>query len=90
VITDITHDVSTPIIAGRVLANGVVVAEDANDALNPLSDLAIPGRTIGGEGSIAARCGQTYVLELFAQASDDVDFKSIATTKGIPFPLSIP
>jgi hypothetical protein len=88
--SDISHDEATPIIAARVLANGAVISEYRNDALNPLSDFAIPGRTLGGDNSLAARCGQTYILELQAQATDDVDFKSIATTRAIPCPAIVP
>jgi hypothetical protein len=88
--SDISHDEATPIVAARALANGVVISEYRNDAINPFTDLGIPGRTVGGDSSLAARCGQTYILELQAQATDDVDFKSVATTRGIPCPASVP
>ena len=88
--SDVSHDESTPIIAAQVLANGVVISEHRNDALNPASDFAIPGRTLGGDSFLAARCGQTYTLELRAQATDDADFKSVASTIGIPCPAIVP
>jgi hypothetical protein len=87
--SDVRHDASTPIIAARVLANGVVIHEYRNDAINPTSDLEVPGRTVGG-GNSTARCGQTYILVLQAQASDDAEFKSLASTRGIPCPVSVP
>jgi hypothetical protein len=87
--SDVRHDASTPIIAARVLANGVVIHEYRNDAINPTSDLEVPGRTVGG-GNSTARCGQTYILVLQAQASDDVEFKSPASTREIPCPVSVP
>ena len=90
IFSDVSHDVSTPIIAGRLLANGVVIAEYRNDAINPASDLAIPGRRIDSDSSLAARCGQIYILELQAQATDDVDFKSVSSTREIPCPASVP
>jgi hypothetical protein len=73
-----------------VLANGIVIHEHRNDATNPTSEISLLGRTVGGDAFLAARCGQTYILELQAQASDDVDFKSIATTREIPCPASVP
>ena len=88
--SDIRHDESTPIIASRLLANGVVIYEYGNDALNPITDPEIPGQTFFGYGYLAARCGQTYTLELFAQASDDTDFKSVASTRAIPCPSNVP
>jgi hypothetical protein len=89
-LSDVSHDASTPIIAARVLANGVVLHEHRNDAINPNTDLSLLGRTVLADGFLAARCGQAYILELQAQATDDVDFKSIATTREIPCPLSVP
>ena len=86
----INHDESTPIIAFRLLANGVVIFEYRNDALNPITDPEFPGETIYGYGGLAARCGQTYTLALFAQASDDADFKSVASTRAIPCPSNVP
>jgi hypothetical protein len=88
--SDIKHDEATPVIAARVLANGIVVSEYRNDALTPFSDLGIPGRTLGGDSSLAARCGQTYTLELFAQATDESALKSLAITGAIPCPVSVP
>jgi hypothetical protein len=87
---DVNHDVSTPIIAARVLANGVVLHEHRNDAINPNTDLSPLGWTVLADGFLAARCGQTYILELQVQATDDVDFKSVATTREIPCPSSVP
>ena len=89
-LSDINHDVSTPIIAARVLANGVVLHEHRNDAINPNTDLSLLGRTFIGDSFLAARCGQIYILELQAQATDDVDFKSVSTTREIPCPTSVP
>jgi hypothetical protein len=88
--SDVIHDETTSIIAAQVLANGVVASEYRNDAVNPFSGLGITGRTLGGDSFIAARWGQTYTLELFAQAADDLDFKRIAGTTGIPCPSSVP
>jgi hypothetical protein len=88
--SDVIHDESTPIIASRLLANGVVIYEYRNDALNPITDPEFPGQTIYGHGYLAARCGQTYTLEFFAQASDDANFKSVASTRAIPCPASVP
>jgi hypothetical protein len=88
--SDVRHDESTPIIASRLLANGVVIYEYRNDALNPITDPDLPGQTLYGYGYLAARCGQTYTLEFFAQASDDADFKSVASTGAIPCPSSVP
>jgi hypothetical protein len=88
--SDISHDENTPIIASQVLANGVVIHAYRNDALNPLSDLGTPGRTLNGYSPLAARCGQTYTLELVAQASDEPAPKSIADTRAIPCPANVP
>lgn len=88
--SDVSLDVNTPIIAARVLANGVVLHEYRNDAANPTSDLSALGRAVFGDGFLAARCGQIYILELQTQVTDDVDFKSIATTREIPCPASVP
>jgi hypothetical protein len=87
---DIRHDETTPIIAARVRASGEIIHEYRNDAANPASDLSRLGRTILGDGGLAARCGQTYILKLFAQATDDTTLKGIATTREIPCPTSVP
>jgi hypothetical protein len=91
-LAEISHDEITPVITTRVMTNGVVISEYRNDAINPTSgfDVSIPGQTFGGDDSLAARCGQTYSLELFAQATDDADLKRIASTIGIPCPASVP
>jgi hypothetical protein len=80
--SDIRHDERTPIIAARVRANGVIVSEYRNDAINPSS--IIPGRTVGNDNVIAAQCGQRYILRLYAQATDDTTLKSLASTREIP------
>ena len=49
-IGDVSHDETTPIVAVRVLANGVVLHEHRNDAINPNTNL----HSLAGHSSATA------------------------------------
>lgn len=85
---DIRHDPATPLVAFRVLANGRVIIDGKNDALNPIS--FIPGRSVAGTPDIAARCGRRYTLHLLAMASDETGLRSLAATRRLRCPSRVP